>query len=107
MQLAALIRQGKLCRHCNGTECSDAGGPGEEIEIECPVCRSDGCDACKDGFWTVEGCPTDYCQSVAAVVEMIDLFWQGMPPIAGGVLDQSAWFVQAARKLKTEDSLAS
>jgi hypothetical protein len=37
---------------------------------------------------------------------MIELFNKGLPPIAGGSLDQSVWFIQAASTLNREDDLA-
>lgn len=37
---------------------------------------------------------------------MIDLFEKGLPPIAGGTLDQSVWFIEAARILSNEEALA-
>jgi len=33
---------------------------------------------------------------------MAELFYKGLPPIAGGVLDQAAVFVQAARFVRAE-----
>lgn len=35
----------------------------------------------------------------------IDLFGDGVPPVQGGVLDQSSWFVSAYRRLKFEENL--
>jgi hypothetical protein len=44
-----------------------------------------------------------YVRSIAGAIRAIDYFHEGMPPIAGGLLDQSASFVEAARILKNED----
>lgn len=35
------------------------------------------------------------------VATLIDLFEAGLPPVAGGALNQTAWFLDAARELKT------
>jgi hypothetical protein len=37
-------------------------------------------------------------------VELIDLFRKGLPPVSGGTLDQSVWFLDAARILENEES---
>lgn len=42
-----------------------------------------------------------------SAVEMFDLFKSGLPPIAGGVLDQSASFVRAARYFENEECKVS
>jgi hypothetical protein len=34
---------------------------------------------------------------------LIDLYAQGLPPVAGGALDQSAWFIEASRRLKADE----
>jgi hypothetical protein len=81
--------------------------PAEPIDIECPSCYGSGCDECSDsGQVRVEGCPQDECRSMIDTIELIDLFHNGLPPIAGGVVDQSAWFVAAARTLKQEEMRA-
>jgi len=36
--------------------------------------------------------------------ELIDLFHKGLPPVAGGSLDQSAQFLNAARLLKSYEN---
>lgn len=38
------------------------------------------------------------------VVELCDLFEEGLPPVAGGALDQVVWFIDAARRLKIEET---
>jgi hypothetical protein len=39
-------------------------------------------------------------------VQLIDLFEKGLPPIAGGTLDQSVWFLEAVKVLSNEEALA-
>ena len=35
------------------------------------------------------------------VSNLVDLFESGLPPVAGGSLNQTAWFLDAAREIKT------
>ncbi len=53
----------------------------------------------------IEGCPNEYCQPLTTAIHMAELFAKGMPPVAGGALDQSAWFLQFERSLRCEDAL--
>jgi hypothetical protein len=57
------------------------------------------------GTTQLKGCPSEYCNSIASVVPLVDLFGKGMPPIAGGVLDQSAWFIEASRIFNREEAM--
>jgi hypothetical protein len=102
--VAALIRLGRLCRHCTDKECKDSGTDAEPIEVECPGCNGEGCDQCAHGEFRIVGCPNAFCKDMGPVVELCDLFEEGLPPIAGGSLDQSAWFIEAARRLKNEEA---
>lgn len=86
--------------------CRDKGTETEPIEIDCPTCEGGGCAHCNNGAVRIDGCPNDYCRSVINTVSMVELFGKGLPPVAGGVLDQSAWFLEASRILESEDSRA-
>jgi hypothetical protein len=37
-------------------------------------------------------------------INLIDLFGKGVLPVAGGALDQSAWFLEAASVMGHEDA---
>jgi len=39
------------------------------------------------------------------LIELAHLFYKGLPPVAGGVLDQSAGFVAGARVVRSETAL--
>lgn len=54
----------------------------------------------------IEGCPNQFCSGVAQVATLADLFNKGMPPVAGGALDQSNSFVEAVRILESEEARA-
>ena len=101
--MAALIRQGELCRSCSDGKCRSLGTEQEPIAIECPGCSGEGCEHCDDGNVNVAGCPNRYCREVSQVVRLGYLFAKGLPPVAGGVLDQSAWFIQAVGILQRDE----
>lgn len=98
--MAALIRGGHICRHCTNKKCVDENTDHEPTYIDCTECNGspEGCEHCDQGKWRPDGlCPNRYCSDVAPVVRLIEMFNKhGMPPITGGVLDQSAWFINAA-----------
>jgi hypothetical protein len=41
---------------------------------------------------------------IAELIADTDLFYQGLPPVAGGTLDQSARFIKAARYIKQKQN---
>lgn len=95
---------GMLCKHCSSKKCVDSGTEAEPIEIECVVCSGAGCEKCNHGMIGVVGCPMTECADVAYAVHLCDLFEKGLPPIAGGALDQTVWFLEAARILKNDEA---
>lgn len=100
-----MIRAGKLCKQCSN-KCRNLPTEAQPRYIECPCCDGRGeCEHCDDGHVLIPGCPTRYCDEIVPAVELIDLFHEGMPPVDGGALDQSDWFLNAARFLKNEDAL--
>jgi hypothetical protein len=84
------------------------GTAAEPIEVKCPSCNGagDDCKHCDDGFFVVDGCPNRFCCDMDQTVHMAELFNRGMPPVAGGALDQSASFLEAERCIRIEDALA-
>ena len=98
-----MIRAGQLCWRCNGV-CKDEGVDGDTI-VECPACNGEGCSECDGGGFELNGCPNKFCREVVTAVNLVDLFHKGLPPVAGGALDQSVWFVEAAGILEHEEAL--
>jgi hypothetical protein len=94
-----------LCRHCTDKQCNDIGTDDEPLTLECQSCDGAGCDQCDEGQIKIKGCPQKYCKEVVSAVTLIDLFSKGLPPIAGGALDQSIWFLEAAKVLGNEEAL--
>ena len=39
-----------------------------------------------------------------AIIEYAELFYKGLPPVAGGMLDQTYWFLTAARYVRYVES---
>jgi hypothetical protein len=96
-----MIRMGALCRNCTSKKCN----PDYQFaEIECPSCNGQGCDECAMGLIRLSECPNKECSDMFQVVQLADLFEKGVMPIAGGALDQSAWFVDAVNILKADES---
>ena len=83
---------------------------GQSNEIVCPTCDNrqlkseDPCPDCEGGWVEIPGCPNAYCGEMINVSELIDFFHKGLPPISGGVLDQSAWFLHASKLLKSYEN---
>lgn len=74
--------------------------------MECIHCDGTGCDKCDQGKIEVVGCPQKLCSSIVPTVRLIDLFNKGLPPVSGGTLDQSAWFLDAVSVFASEEALA-
>lgn len=53
---------------------------------------------------TITGCPSEYCRSISSAVRLFELFEKGILPVAGGALDQSAWFLAAERQFRIDDA---
>ena len=75
-------------------------------ELECVRCGGDkdDCPECKGtGIFTVTRCPLDeVTQDVWDALDYADLYEKGLPPIAGGALDQAYAFTQACSFIWSE-----
>ena len=74
--------------------------------MECPSCDGRGCDECNNGHFALKVCPNKYSGELISAIDLFDCYENGVLPIAGGALDQSAWFIHAAKTFKTEEALA-
>ena len=99
-----MIRTGALCRNCTSKECRDLSTEREPIEIECPECRGDGCEHCKQGKIRIDGCPNKACSTMYQFIQLADLFNKGILPTAGGALDQSASFIEAVQFFESDQA---
>lgn len=94
-----MVRCGKLCQSC-GTECNKKGDVA--YVVACPVCEEVGCDACGgEGTFEVD-CPRKFVGSLWHHIGLAAMCSDGRLPVAGGVLDQSAWFMSLHQRLASE-----
>ncbi len=91
--MVAAIRCGLVCRECKG-RCVG----GQTLRLECDKCSGGGCESCEGRGWDMTSeCPQQVARPMAKVVGLFDMADKGHLPINGGVLDQSAWFIEAYR----------
>lgn len=91
---------GEVCKDCKGIEkCRDVPSAASPLEMRCVGCGGGGCEQCQNtGAITITGCPMEMITSeVCEVIALTELFEKGLPPVAGGTLDQAKIFVDAAR----------
>ena len=74
----------------------------------CPLCDNDGgeCNGC-GGRGTIEltACPQQELDvELVEVLRLAAMYKKGLPPVAGGALDQSRWFVEACEFLWTQQA---
>lgn len=65
--------------------------------MPCPNCNERGCKACGDtGYFKLTDCPNaKYIDhETKELVRFAEWFKKGIPPVAGGSLDQSARFME-------------
>ncbi len=67
--------------------------------MDCVNCGGKGCIECEDtGKFAITKCPLEFITTdVFELIALAELFEKGLPPVAGGVLDQAKIFVDAAR----------
>ena len=79
-------------------KCHDKPTAALPVEIDCPTCGGDGCEECKNGKVIVDGCPLELVpRPVWALLDMAALYRRGLPPVAGGALDQAQAFLDAVQ----------
>jgi hypothetical protein len=69
------------------------------------MCGGEGgeCEHCEDGYFKVTECPTKYIgQELIQDIHLIGATDQHLP-VAGGLLDQSAWWFELRNLLKLEE----
>ena len=98
-----MIRCGELCLSCHG-QCRDIVTEEDYALIDCPHCNGEQCEKCGgEGTFRLSQCPRSYVDaSMTDVVNIAALASKGSYPVAGGTLDQSAWFIQAMQTLESD-----
>ena len=75
------------------------------VLFDCPACDGKGCEECDNGEVRLETCPITFAGEEAFEMLMAaDLLKKGLPPVAGGLLDQCACFIDAARFVWSEQA---
>lgn len=72
--------------------------------MSCVSCNGKGCEVCNEsGYFYIAECPLEVVtEDVWDVMEYADLYKRGLPPVAGGALDQARVFTQACRIIWAE-----
>ena len=81
----------------------------QPAEIECPACGGFGgdCEHCKDGYFELTECPSKFIgQELIQDIRVIGASEHHLP-VAGGLLDQSAWWFELRSLLKSEENQIS
>ena len=92
-----------MCSGCRGG-CHDAPSVSEPALVECAECGGGGCAECGGaGRWMLEHCPLRLWDSgLDELFDLAALQSKGLPPIAGGALDQAHWWMECAARLVDE-----
>lgn len=95
-----------LCKRCRGNgECLDKITDGDPFGCECPLCDGVGCDHCEEGFFYLTECGRKFTRDIVTPVNLATYAEdKGILPVAGGMLDQSAWFVSLWSALSNEQN---
>ena len=74
--------------------------------MECVSCGGNGCNECDNtGRFRITDCPLkDVTAEVRQLIRLAELFEKGLPPVAGGVLDQGQNFIEAAEFVFSEEA---
>ena len=93
------LRYGEVCKNCPGlAKCRDIPTAAEPLVMQCLSCDGTGCDECDHGTIDIACCPMLLVtEDVLEVMEYAELYEKGLPPVAGGALDQAKSFTDACR----------
>ncbi len=87
-------------------KCKDKPTPQLPIIGTCPSCGGNGCADCKEtGTFELTQCPIEWLEDeIWHMIELAELYEKGLPPVAGGSLDQTAYFIRFARMVMNENA---
>ena len=74
--------------------------------MACVTCNGAGCRACDGkGMFEITKCPLELItHDVWKIIKFAELYEKGLPPVAGGALDQAVSFVDAASFIFAEQN---
>ena len=101
-----MVRCGELCGAC-GLQC---GGLDGAFLIACVQCNETGriggeiCEECDgEGYVQINECPREMVGSeMVDAINVAGMCSNGLLPVTGGLLDQSAWFLSLLESLNSE-----
>ena len=97
------MRCGELCKSCVG-RCGQVVSPHFPADIECQECGGQGCSECEDGYFSLTQCPSEFIgQDLISDIRLITATEHHLP-VAGGLLDQSAWWFELKTLLASEEN---
>lgn len=68
------------------------------------MCDQKGCENCRDGYYRLDECPREFVgHELIADINIASLCVDGVLPVGGGVLDQSAWFIDLWTTLRNNE----
>ena len=72
--------------------------------VACWACDQTGCSNCRDGYVIINGCPREFVGSeMISAINVASLCTDGILPASGGLMDQSAWFVDLWTNLRNNE----
>lgn len=81
-----------ICKRCRGGKCELSED--NYAEFECPNCDSYGCEECENtGTFQLTKCAHEYTRDLIRPMNMAALAEKGFLPYPGGLMAQSAWFI--------------
>ena len=83
-----------------------------DVEIQCVACDESGsvdgeiCSECNGtGRFSLRDCPREFVgQEITKAINIASLCGNGILPVNGGLMDQSAWFLSVWQQLQSEQS---
>jgi hypothetical protein len=97
------VRCGELCKSCVG-KCQKVVSEKYPADIQCPACEGDGCEHCSGGYFSLTECPSIFIgRDLIDEIRIVTATEQHLP-VAGGLLDQSAWWFELRERLRSEEA---
>lgn len=98
-----MVRSGVLCKNCRANKCVDT-----DVQISCPDCNETGCEKCDGlGYFEIEGCPQKLMtRDTREILKLSEWVEKGYLPTTGGLLDQSASFLEHCEFYQDEKNRA-
>lgn len=90
---------------CSGG-CRNVVTAEQVAEIECVACGGAGCDHCTQGYFVLSECPQEYIGAeIIGDINIVAACENGVLPVAGGLLDQSQYYLELSNAMKSEMAL--